>query len=155
QHERALHPPEERADRSLRAAAARGGPPLLRGRRPVRPASRGPGRGRGGRRRRPGRAGERPPAPRHRRAFRRLTARLTPPLARKSGRGRIASSRKVQPMPLRLIDDSKKKSATPVIPLTAAVLEGWLEGEAAATQAWVRGNGFTAKPESKLALPDG
>ncbi len=56
-------------------------------------------------------------------------------------------------MRFHLIDEAK--GATPVIPLTVAALTGWLEGQEAATRAWVVANGFTARPESRLALPDG
>ncbi len=52
-----------------------------------------------------------------------------------------------------LIDEAK--GATPVIPLTGAALPGWLEGKDATTRAWVAANAFTARPESRLALPDG
>ena len=56
-------------------------------------------------------------------------------------------------MRFHLIDDAR--GAIPVIPLTTTALPGWLEGQAAATRAWVAANGFAARPESRLALPDG
>ena len=52
-----------------------------------------------------------------------------------------------------LLDDAK--GAIPVVPLTAATLPGWLEGQEPATRAWVAANAFAARPESRLALPDG
>lgn len=49
---------------------------------------------------------------------------------------------------------SNNPNATPLIPLTPQSLEAWLHAATPAQRAWVTAHGFTAKPETCIAIAD-